>query len=315
MQQLTDFVWVENYRPRPVAETILPADLKAQFQQFVDNGDCPNLILDGSAGVGKTTIAKAMLTQMGVDYIVVDGSMDGNIDTLRTTITNFASTVSFTGGRKFVIIDEADNMNPTSFQPALRGFMERFSKNCGFILTCNSINRIIEPLWSRASIIHFVVPKEERQTIATDFFKRVVYILDKEEIVYNKSAVAGLVKKHFPDFRRVLNELQSYAANGTIDAGILVDHVGPIERLIEMLKDKDFTRSRKWVAENVDMQAHTFFRALYDQLPNHISSTTSIAEMILVLAEYQEKEAFVADSEINRVAALVDVMKVSQWKK
>ena len=207
-----DFLWVEKYRPRTIADTVLPAELKATFQKFVDEGNIPNMLLTGRAGVGKTTVARALLDQLGADYIIINGSMHGNIDTLRTDILNFASTVSFSGGRKYVILDESDYLNPNSTQPALRNFMEQYSKNCGFILTCNFKNKLIEPLWSRTSVIDFVVPKNEKPKLAAQFYRRVIDILAKEQVTFEPKAVAGLIEKHFPDWRRVLNELQRYAA-------------------------------------------------------------------------------------------------------
>ena len=214
-------LWVERYRPQTIADTILPEDLKATFQQFVDQKSVPNLLLTGSAGVGKTTVARAMLEELECDYIIINGSLNGNIDTLRTTIQNFASSVSFTGGRKYVIIDEADYLNANSTQPALRNFMEEYSKNCGFILTCNFKNRIIEPLHSRCSVIEFKINKNDMADLAKQFMKRVKNILEIENIEYDKEAVAAIIMKYFPDWRRVLNELQRYSATGRVDTGIL----------------------------------------------------------------------------------------------
>ena len=309
------FVWVEKYRPRTVAETILPAQLKATFQQFVDQKNVPNLLLTGRAGVGKTTIAKAMLNELNADYITVNGSMNGNIDTLRVDISNFASSISFSGGRKYVILDEADYLNQNSTQPALRNFMEEFSNNCGFILTCNFKNRIIEPLHSRCSIVEFNIAKADKPKMASQFFKRTCDILDKEGVNYDQQAIAEVIQLHFPDWRRVLNELQRYAATGRIDSGILknsnTDNVGA---LIDSMKARNFTEVRKWVAENTDMDSSVLYRTLYDILPTKLKSTTSIAGAIIVLAEYQYKEAFVANSEINRVAALATLMAECDWK-
>lgn len=310
-----DFLWVERYRPATVAETILPIELKKTFQQFVDQKNVPNLLLSGRAGVGKTTIAKAMLNELGADYITINGSMNGNIDTLRVDISNFASSVSFSGGRKYVILDEADYLNPNSTQPALRNFMEEFSNNCGFILTCNFKNRIIEPLHSRCSVIEFNIAKADRPKMAAQFFKRTCDILDKEGVKYDQSAIAELIQLYFPDWRRTLNELQRYSATGRIDAGILSNKSeDSINALISYMKDKKFTEMRKWVAENIDIDSNILYRQLYDILPTKLKSTTSVAGAIIVLAEYQYKEAFVANSEINRVAALATLMAECDWK-
>lgn len=310
-----EFLWVERYRPKTVAETILPDSLKKTFQQFVDQNNVPNLLLTGRAGVGKTTIAKAMLEEIGADYIVINGSMNGNIDTLRTEISNFASSVSFTGGRKYVILDEADYLNAQSTQPALRNFMEEFSKNCGFILTCNFKNRIIEPLHSRCSVIEFKIANSDKASIAGQFFKRVTTILETENVEFDKSTVAELVKTHFPDWRRVLNELQRYASTGRIDAGILANKSEDnFNALVTLMKERNFTEVRKWVGENSDIDSSVLYRTLYDMLPTKVGSTQSIADAIIILADYQYKEAFVANSEINRVAALATLMAEVDWK-
>ena len=310
-----EFLWVEKYRPKRVEDTILPDNLKKTFQQFVDQDNIPNLLLTGRAGVGKTTIAKAMLEEIEADYIVINGSMNGNIDTLRTEISSFASSVSFTGGRKYVILDEADYLNANSTQPALRNFMEEFSKNCGFILTCNFKNRIIEPLHSRCSVIEFKIANEDKASIAGQFFKRVTNILETENVEYDKSTVAELVKTYFPDWRRVLNELQRYASTGRIDAGILANKsVDNLNALVTLMKERNFTEVRKWVAENADIDSAILYRQLYDLLPTKIGSTQSVADSIIILAEYQYKEAFVANSEINRVAALATLMAEVDWK-
>lgn len=309
-----EFLWVEKYRPRKVDETILPETLKATFQQFVDQDNVPNLLLTGRAGVGKTTIAKAMLEEIGSDYIVINGSMNGNIDTLRVEIANFASTVSFVGGRKYVIIDEADYLNANSTQPALRNFMEEYSKNCGFILTCNFKNRIIEPLHSRCSVVEFNIPNSEKAQIASQFYKRVCGILDKEGVEYDNKAVASLVQSYFPDWRRCLNELQRYAGTGRIDSGILSNHSqDTFDKLIKLMKEKNFTEVRKWVGVNNDVDSANLYRQLYDILPTKLKSTQSIADAIIILAEYQYKEAFVANPEINRVAALATIMAEADW--
>jgi len=310
-----EFLWVEKYRPKNVNDTILPETLKETFQQFVEQDNVPNLLLTGRAGVGKTTIAKAMLEQIGADYITINGSMNGNIDTLRTEISSFASSVSFSGGRKYVILDEADYLNPNSTQPALRNFMEEFSKNCGFILTCNFKNRIIEPLHSRCSVVEFKIANEDKQAIAGQFFKRVSRILEEENIEYDRSTVAEVIKTYFPDWRRVLNELQRYSSTGRIDSGVLANKsVDNMNALITLMKERNFTDVRKWVAENTDVDSAVLYRQLYDLLPTKISSTQSVADAIIILAEYQYKEAFVANSEINRVAALATLMAEVEWK-
>jgi DNA polymerase III delta prime subunit len=311
---LQDFLWVEKYRPKTVEDTILPADLKVTFQEFVNQKNVPNLILSGGPGVGKTTIAKAMLDELGCSYIVINGSMNGNIDTLRNEIKNFASTVSFSGGRKYVILDEADYLNPQSTQPALRNFMEEFSANCGFILTCNFLNRIIAPLHSRCSVVPFKINSKDKPKLASQFMKRVTGILQSENVEFEEKAVAGVIMKHFPDWRRVLNELQRYSATGKIDTGILTN-IGDdnIKSLIAVLKEKDFTAMRKWVAENLDNEPTVLFRRIFDGC-NEYLTTNSVPQMILFLGEYQYKSAFVADQEINFVAFLTEVMASCEFK-
>lgn len=308
MSRREEFLWVEKYRPKTIDDCILPQELKDTFNSFVSKNNIPNMILTGSAGVGKTTVARAMLDQISADYIVINGSMNGNIDTLRTEIMQFASTVSFSGGRKYVILDEADYLNANSTQPALRNFMEEFSKNCGFILTCNFVNRIIEPLHSRCSVIDFKFSKQDLPRLAAGFFKRVCGILSNENVEFDKAVVAELVNKHVPDWRRVLNELQRYSHNGKIDAGIFVN-LGEesFKTLIGLLKAKNFSEIRKWVAENSDSDSAALFRKLYDNAYVHIKPS-SIPELVLILADYQYKAAFAADQEINLVAALTQIM-------
>ena len=304
---LEEFLWTEKYRPKTVADTVLPAELKATFQQFVDQKNIPNLILSGSAGVGKTTIARAMLEELECDYIVINGSMNGNIDTLRNDITQFASSVSFTGGRKYVILDEADYLNANSTQPALRNFMEEFSRNCGFILTCNFKNRIIEPLHSRCAVIDFKINRADMPKLASQFFKRTITILDKESVKYDKAVVAEVLQKHFPDWRRVLNELQRYSATGAIDSGILVNlQDESFKQLVEFIKDKNFTSMRKWVDTN-DIDQNTLYRKFYDMSAT-IMTPTSTAQLILLLARYQYQAAFAVDPVINTVAFFTEVM-------
>jgi DNA polymerase III delta prime subunit len=303
-----DFLWVEKYRPKTIEDTILPAELKATFQQFVDQKNIPNLILAGSAGVGKTTVARAMLEQLGCDYIVINGSMNGNIDTLRNEILSFASSVSLSGGRKYVILDEADYLNANSTQPALRNFMEEFSRNCGFILTCNFKNRIIEPLHSRCSVIDFKLSKSVSTKLATQFFKRVEKILSGEGVDFDRAVVAELITKYFPDWRRVLNELQRYSATGKIDSGILANmQEASIKELVSMMKDKNYPEIRKWVKYNLDTDVNVLFNQFYETASDYFEKS-SIPQMVLLIAEYQYKNAFAANAEINFVAFLTEAM-------
>ena len=310
---MEEFLWTEKYRPQTVEETILPNHLKETFQQFVDQKNIPNLLLSGSAGCGKTTIARAMLEELGADYIVINGSMNGNIDTLRNEIKSFASSISFSGGRKYVILDEADYLNANSTQPALRNFMEEFSKNCGFILTCNYKNKIIEPLHSRCSVIDFKISKKDKASLAQQFMKRVNSILNTEGIEFDKAVVAEVIMKHFPDWRRVLNELQRYSATGKIDAGMLVNiQEASFKSLMGYLKDKEFTSARKWVAENIDNDAGTVFRKLYDSASDFIVAQ-SIPPLVLLIAKYQYQAAFSADAEVNLMACLTEIMMECQF--
>ena len=274
---MQEFLWVEKYRPNRLEDCILPDELKNTFQQFINQQNIPNLLLSGSAGVGKTTVAKAMLEELGADYIVVNGSLHGNIDTLRNEIMAFASTVSFAEGRKYVILDEADYLNPQSTQPALRNFMEEYSKNCGFILTCNFKNRIIEPLQSRCSVIDFLFPKKLAPSLAGSFFTRVKTILDQEEVKYDEKVLAEIIQRHFPDWRRVLNELQRYSVSGIIDVGILSNSSqNAFKSLIALLKGKQFSDMRKWVAQNIDSDPTSIMRQLYDSSSEVIKPSSTI---------------------------------------
>ena len=301
-------LWVEKYRPSRIKDCILPKDLKNTFTEFVDKGYVPNLLLTGGPGVGKTTVARAMLEECGFDYIIINGSMNGNIDTLRTDIKNFASTVSLTGSRKYVILDEADYLNPQSTQPALRNFMEEYSKNCGFILTCNFRNRIIAPLHSRCSVIEFKINGKDKAIAAQNFMSRICNILDKENITFEKKVIAALITKHFPDWRRVINELQRYGASGHIDPGILVNVTDDnFKLLVTHLKDKKFKEVRKWVGQNTDIEPTVIYRKLYDY-SNEVMKPTSIPMLVIHLADYSYKSAFVADQEVNLVACLTEIM-------
>ncbi len=310
----TEYLWAQKYRPQKVADTILPEKTKQIFQRFVDDRNVPNLLLSGSPGTGKTTAAIAMLEQLGCDYIKINGSLNGGIDTLRTEISNFASAVSFSGGRKYVIIDESDYLTVQT-QTALRGFIEDYSKNCGFIFTCNFINRIIAPLRSsRFSVVDFAIEKSERPKLAAQFFKRVMTILKKENIEADPQVVAKIIEKYFPDFRRVLNELQKYASIGRIDEGILgLKKTESLDELFGFLKEKKFTEMRKWVADNSDQDANELFRKLYDESTARIE-LKSMPGFVVELADYMYKHAFVADPEINLVAFLTTIMIECQFK-
>ena len=306
------FLWVEKYRPRKLNECILPADQKKVFQDMVEKDEIQNMLLCGSAGVGKTTIARALCEELGTDYIIINGSEESGIDVLRTKIKQFASTVSFSGKTKVVILDEADYLNPNSTQPALRAFIEEFSSNCRFIFTCNFKNRIIPPLHSRCAVIEFKIGKEERPKIAARFFKRVNEILANEKVEADPKVVAKVLEKHFPDYRRVLNELQRYASSGKIDEGILVN-MGEVnmQDLISALKDKDWKKMRTWVVNNLDNDPQTLFRKIYDTL---LDSVVQVPQLVLLLADYQYKAAFCADQEINLVACLTEIMASVEFK-
>ncbi len=307
-------LWTEKYRPKKIDDCILPERLKKPFQEYVNQSNIPNLLLSGGAGVGKTTVAKAMCEEIGCDVMVINGSDEGRlIDTFRTKIKNFASSMSLAGGRKVVIIDEADYCNAESVQPALRNFIEEFAGNCSFIFTCNYKNKLIDPLHSRCAVIDFALKNGEKAQMASAFMKRVQSVLQSENVEYDDKVVAELIKKHFPDFRRVINELQRYSQLGKIDIGILsqISDV-TINDIIKYIKEKDFGAIRKWVASN-DIDATAFYRKLYDNL-YEVLKPQSIPQAVLILADYQYKGAFVADQEINTVACLTELMVSCEFK-
>ena len=305
-------LWTEKYRPRTVEDCILPERLKAVFQEYVNQKEMPNLLLAGGAGVGKTTIAKAMCNEIGCDYMVINGSDENGVDTIRVKIKNYASAISLSGGRKVIILDEADYLTPNA-QAILRNAIEEFAANCSFIFTCNYKNKIIDPLHSRCAVIEFNLKNGEKQKMAAAFFKRITHILDTEKVEFDEKVIAEVVKKHFPDFRRVINELQRYSKLGKIDVGIL-SQIGDISitQIVKHLKEKDFTSVRKWAA-STDIDNTTFFRKLYDALYD-IVKPQSIPQAVLILADYQYKQAFVADHEINLVACLTEIMASVEFK-
>lgn len=308
------FLWTEAYRPQKIDDCVLPQALKDTFRQYVEQGELPNFLFTGSAGVGKTTIAKALCNEIGAEFMMINGSEESGIDTLRTKIKGFASTISLTDAKKVVILDEADYLNANSTQPALRGFIEEFANNCRFILTCNFKNRIIEPIHSRCSVIEFKIDSKDKQEIAATFFKRAVSILKQEQIEFDPKVVAELITKHFPDYRRILNELQRYSVSGKIDSGILVNmSEESFKSLIKLLKEKDFTEVRKWVSKNSDSDTTSLFRELYDSAANTIDPN-SVPQLVLILADYQYKAAFVADHELNIMAALTEIMAQCKFK-
>ena len=305
-----EFLWVEKYRPRYIDDCILPQETKKIFLDFVNNKEIPNLLLCGTSGVGKTTVAKALCNELGADFVLINGSEERNIDTLRVKIRQFASTVSLTvdGGPKIVILDEADYLNPQSTQPALRGFIEEFSKNCRFIFTCNYKNRIIQPLHSRCSVIDFTIQATQKPQIATGIFQRILQILTDEKVEYNEKVVVEVVNKFFPDFRRMLNEIQKYSASGKIDSGILASlDDESLKELLNFIKEKEFSKMRKWVALNIHNDPPTIYRKIYDSFFTKFENT-SVPQAIIILSDYTYKSAFVADQEVNMVACLTELM-------
>ena len=310
----TDFLWVEQYRPKTIDDCILPDSLKNLFSSFIKKGELSNMLFSGTPGIGKTTVAKALCEQMNCDWIMINGSEEGGIDVLRNKIKNFASTVSLSGGKKVVILDEADYLNPQSTQPALRGFVEEFHKNCRFILTCNFKNRIIEPLHSRFSNIEFKVNPKDKPKLASRLFERAIYILKEQNVSYEDKVLVELITKHFPDFRKLINELQRYSVSGAIDAGILVNVSDEnLKTLVTHLKNKEFSDMRKWVVNNLDNDPVKIFRKIYDTLYINLEPST-IPHAVLIIADYQYKSAFVADQEINLVACLTELMSQVKFK-
>lgn len=311
---MNEFLWVEKYRPQTISECVLTTDLYKTFTQIIEQGEIQNMMFTGTAGTGKTTVARALCNVLDLDYIIINGSEESGIDTLRNKIKQFASSVSLSGGYKVVILDEADYLNPQSTQPALRGFIEEFSANCRFILTCNFKNRVIEPLHSRCSVIEFAIPKKEREALAAAFMARIMNILKAEMINYEEQVIAELIMKYFPDFRRTINELQRYATFGKIDSGILVNATDiTLDTLMSSLKMKDFKKMRQWVADNIDIEPASMFRKMYDNMNEHVEPA-SIPQMVLILADYQYKNSFVADHELNMVACCTEIMAGVKFK-
>ena len=309
---MKEFLFVEKYRPQTIEDCILPEGLKETFQKIVDKGELPNMMFTGSAGVGKTTVARALCNELDLDYMLINGSEDGNIDTLRGKIKQFASTISLQGGQKVVILDEADYLNPSSTQPALRGFIEEFSSNCRFILTCNFKNRIIDPLHSRCSIYEFNLGNKAE--MAQKFMARLQFILDSEHIIYDNAVIAELIMKYIPDWRRVINECQRYGMSGHIDTGILVTlSETSIAGLMEDLKTKNFKKMRKWVTDNIDVESAKLFRLIYDNMSDYVEPS-SIPQLVLILADYSYKDSFVADHELNVVACMTEIMSSIKFK-
>lgn len=310
----SDYLWVEKYRPQTIADIILPKALKTPLKHIVESGELPNMLFTGTPGTGKTTVAKALCKEMHLDYLIINGSEEGNIDTLRTKIKQFASSVSLQGGYKVVILDEADYLNAQSFQPALRGFIEEFYKNCRFILTCNFKNRIIEPLHSRCAVFEFNTSKKELAELASLFMERFINILNTEQITHDKKVVVELIMKYAPDWRRVINETQRYSVSGILDLNILsVLGSDVYSDLLLNLKNKDFKKMRNWVVNNIDTDASAIFRGIYDKMYDCVLPQ-SIPQLVLILADYQYKQAFVADQELNIVACMTEIMSNIEFK-
>lgn len=313
MAEREHILWTEKYRPHVIEDCILPGKNKKPFQEFVASGVIPNLMLCGTPGIGKTTVAMALCEEMDYDWMYINASLEGNIDTLRTKIMQFASTISLTGSRKCIILDEADGMNPNSTQPALKGFIEEFAKSCSFIFTCNHPNKILDAIHSRCAVVEFRIDKKDKIAIATQFLDRLKSILEAEKVEYDEAVLVELVKKHFPDFRSAIHSLQRYSMGGKIDTGILSNFSEvKLTELIKSLKIKDFGKVRKWVIDNSDNDSARVFRALYDSFSDKMKPE-SIPQAILILADYQYKAAFVADAEINILACLTNIMLECEW--
>lgn len=307
-----DLIWVEKYRPKKIEECILPERLKKPFQEYVNQKSIPNLLLCGGAGVGKTTVAKAMCNEVGCDYMIINGSDENGVDVVRDKIKTYASSMSLSGGRKVIIIDEADYLSVNA-QAAFRNAIETFSSNCSFIFTCNYKSKLIEPLHSRCAVIEFSLKNNEKAGMASQFFKRVQGILKSEEVVFDDKVIAEVVKKHFPDFRRVINELQRFSQMGDIDTGILAQITDvTISEVVGYLKDKDFGAIRKWVGSN-DIDPTELYRKLYDNLYD-ILKPVSIPQAVIIIADYSYKQSFVADAEINVMACLTELMVSVEFK-
>lgn len=313
---LNNTLWTEAYRPQTIDECVLTEDTKKAFKAFVESKDIPNMLLTGKPGMGKTTIAKAACNEIGADFMMINASDESGIDTLRNKIKTFASAVSLTGERKIVILDEADHLNPNSFQPALRSFMEEFSSNCRFILTCNYKRKIIEPLISRLTVFEFSIPSTQKSKVAANMMKRISTILETESVEYDKKVLAEIIMKYFPDFRKTISEIQRYViSNGKLDVGALssIQDVS-VKELIKSLKEKDFPGMRKWVNENLDSEPNIIVRLVFDNLEEYLEPS-SIPTAIVILADYSYKSAFVTDQEINLTAMLINIMSECMFKK
>lgn len=312
MSNVENFIWVEKYRPKTIDECILPDETKAMFNDFIAKGEIPHMIMSGGAGVGKTTVARALADQLGADLLYINASNENSVETIRNKVTQFASTVSFEGNLKIILLDESDFLSLNA-QGILRATLEEFSKSTRFILTCNFPQKLIPPLHSRCTHLTFKIDNKHKAPIAAAFFKRVCDILSIEDITYDKKVVAALVQKYFPDFRKTLNELQRYSSSGSIDSGILVDSNTTFEELVRHIKDKKFGDIRKWTARNNDIDPNTLFRYFYDNSGNLVEGP-NIPEIILLIAQYQDMSSRVVDQEINNMAFLIEILSAAKWK-